>query len=106
MPITTNRTKWPTTGGAIAMQIGISSDDEFAFIYMNLGLGTQPDNYSYPMVDVFQIMGPTDEMYPGTLCMPEVQLPTNVSVKAGDNATIQIVQTPKFGSALYSVCLP
>jgi len=57
---------------------------------------------SFPMVPVFQIVGPNKNPYPGTICLPQVPLPVNASVKVGDNATIQVVETAVHGAALYS----
>jgi len=106
-PTTTNRTLWPVTGGAIALQPGWFQGHATAFFYMNLGYGTDgpgggPPNMSFPMVPVFQIVGPSKNPYPGTICLPQVPLPQNSSVKIGDNATIQIVETAIHGAALYS----
>lgn len=107
-PTTTNRTYWPTTGGAVALQPGWFQGHQTAFIYINLGFGTDgpdggPQNMSNPMVSPFQIIGPNNNPYPGTICIPEVPLPTNTTVKAGDNATIQVVEIAKHGAALFSV---
>ncbi|KAK2733340.1 hypothetical protein FQN57_002160 [Myotisia sp. PD_48] len=102
MPQSLNRTKWPVTGGAISFQPGWFSGHKTAFIYMNLGLGTIPLNMSHPMVPPFQIVGPTAKPYPGTFCLPQVPLPTNITVKVGDNATIQVVETAVHGAALYN----
>jgi hypothetical protein len=60
---------------------------------------------SNPMIAPFQIMGPTNGPYPGTVCFPQVPLPKNATVKAGDKATIQIVEIAVHGAALYSVCV-
>jgi hypothetical protein len=62
-------------------------------------------NMSFPMVPVFQLVGPSKNPYPGTFCLPQVPLPVNTTVKVGDNATIQVVETAIHGAALYSVCL-
>ncbi|KAK4144946.1 uncharacterized protein C8A04DRAFT_10975 [Dichotomopilus funicola] len=115
MPTTTNRTFWPTTGGAIAFQPGWFSGHATAFIYINLGYGNEgpefapglhgPPNMSHPMVPPFQIIGPTKNPYPGTVCLPQVALPADAgdfNIKAGDNATIQVVETALHGAALYS----
>jgi hypothetical protein len=102
MPSSTNRTKWPVRGGAVAIQPGWFAGHGTAFFYVNLGLGTIPPNMSHPMVPVFQIIGPTKEPYPGTFCLPQVPLPANISVNVGDNATIQIVETAIHGAALYN----
>jgi len=112
MPTTTNRTLWPVTGGAISLQPGWFQGHATAFFYMNMGFGTDgpdngPPNMSFPMVPVFQIVGPSKNPYPGSFCLPQVPLPSswNETVKIGDNATIQVVETAIHGAALYSVSL-
>lgn len=117
MPTTTNRTFWPTTGGALAFQPGWFSGHATAFIYVNMGFGNGgpednpdlkgPSNMSHPMMPPFQILGPTKNPYPGTVCLPQVPLPDDApQVKAGDNATIQLVELAVHGASLYSVCFP
>lgn len=103
-----NRTFWPTTGGAVAFQPGWFQGHATAFMYVNLGFGTDgpdggPQNMSNPMVPPFQILGPSKNPYPGTICLPQVPLPAGANVKAGDNATIQLVELAVHGAALYSV---
>jgi len=100
--MSSNRTKWPVTGGAVAFQPGWFNGHKTAFIYINIGLGNEPLNYSHPMVPVFQLTGPTNLMYPGTYCLPQVPLPANITYNVGDNATIQIIETAVHGAALYS----
>jgi hypothetical protein len=108
---TKNRTYWPTTGGAVAFQPGWFRGHETAFIYINLGFGTDgPDNgpkdMSNPMLPPIQILGPSNGPYPGTVCFPQVPLPKDADVKPGDLATIQVVEHAVHGAALYSVCIP
>lgn len=110
MTLTSNRTYWPTTGGAIAFQPGWFQGHQTAFLYVNLGIGSDgpdggPANMSLPMVSPFQILGPSKNPYPGTVCLPQVPLPANLTVKAGDNATIQIVEIAVHGASLFSVRL-
>jgi hypothetical protein len=105
MPTSTNRTKWPVKGGAIAIQPGWFQGHAYAFFYVNLGLGEIPINMSLPMVPPFQVVGPTRDPYPGTFCLPQVSTPQNVTVNVGDKATIQIIETAAHGAALYNVCL-
>lgn len=105
MPTSTNRTKWPVKGGAIALQPGWFPGHATAFFYINMGFGTVPANMSNPMLPVFQIDGPTKDPYPGSFCLPQVPLPVNASVKVGDNATIQIIETAVHGAGLYNVRL-
>ncbi|KAG6027943.1 hypothetical protein E4U19_001754 [Claviceps sp. Clav32 group G5] len=107
MGTTRNRTYWPTTGGALAFQPGWFRGHSLAVIYVNLGFGTNgpdngPENMSNPMVNPFTIQGPTNNPYPGTICLPQVPLPANASVKAGDLATIQVIELAQHGAALYS----
>jgi hypothetical protein len=102
-----NRTYWPVTGGAIAFQPGWFKGHETAQLYINMGFGTDgpddgPKNMSHPMVPPFQLLGPTNSPYPGTICLPQVPLPRNTTVQAGDLATIQVVELAVHGAALYS----
>ncbi|CEJ89592.1 hypothetical protein VHEMI05428 [[Torrubiella] hemipterigena] len=104
---TKNRTYWPTSGGTVAFQPGWFRGHSLANIQVNLGFGTDgpdngPQNMSNPMVKLFQIIGPTNNPYPGTVCLTQVPLPVNASVKPGDLATIQIVEHAQHGAALYS----
>lgn len=103
MPISTNRTLWPVTGGAVGIQPGWFPGHSSAFFYINLGEGTVPLNYSLPMQQVFQILGPSNQQYDGSFCLPQVPLPANFTAKIGDNATIQVVETAQHGAALYNV---
>lgn len=109
MGTTTNRTYWPTTGGAIAFQPGWFQGHQTAFLYVNMGFGTDgpdngPMNMSSPMVAPFQLLGPSKNPYPGTICLPQVPLPSGTVVKAGDLATIQVVELAAHGASLFSVC--
>lgn len=99
-----NRTKWPVKGGAIAFQPGWFSGHSSAFMYFNLGLGNNPENYSFVMQNGLNIIGPSREPWPGTFCLPQVPLPArlNVEVKVGDNATIQVIEAALHGAALYN----
>jgi hypothetical protein len=102
MPVSQNRTKWPVKGGAVAFQPGWFQGHGTAYIYMNLGIGNIPENYSNVMYSGLQIVGPTTQPYPGTFCIPQVPLPANHTVKVGDNATIQLVEIAIHGAALYN----
>ncbi|KAI9163731.1 hypothetical protein HJFPF1_05354 [Paramyrothecium foliicola] len=102
-----NHTYWPISGGAIAFQPGWFKGHETAFVYVNMGFGTDgpyggPHNMTHPMVSPFQILGPSNGPYPGTVCLTQVPLPKNASVEIGDRATIQIVELAIHGAALYS----
>lgn len=102
MPTSENRTKWPVKGGAVAFQPGWFTGHGTAFIYINLGLGTIPQNLSLVMLNGVQIVGPSKDPYPGSFCFPQVPLPAGVSVQVGDNATIQVIETAVHGVALYN----
>jgi hypothetical protein len=102
MPTSTNRTKWPTTGGAVALQPGWFAGHGKAFFYLNMGLGTIPPNMSHVLIAPFQIIGPTTNPYPGSFCLPQVPMPANISVNVGDNATIQVIEVAVHGAALYN----
>ena len=109
MPLTTNRTKWPVNGGAIAFQPGWFQGHSLALIYINIGIqepgDLNPPNMSHPVVPPFQLVGPANIMYPGDVCIPQVGMPANLSLQIGQNITIQIIETAQHGAALYSVCL-
>ncbi|WYZ46157.1 hypothetical protein EsH8_IX_000382 [Colletotrichum jinshuiense] len=100
--VTQNRTYWPVNGGAVAVQPGWNSGHEKALIYINLGLGEEPANYSLPMVPMFHLSGPSNKEYNGTFCLPSVPLPKGVTPRDGDLASIQVVQAAQHGAALFS----
>lgn len=106
LPVSENRTFWPMSGGAVAVSPGWFTGHEHALMYINLGLGTDPKNYSMPMVPMFEVNGPSDNPFPDSFCLPKIQLPEGVRVRPGDNATIQVVQAAKHGAATFSVCIP
>jgi hypothetical protein len=58
---------------------------------------------SNPMLPPVQILSTTNGPYPGTVCFPQVPLPKNANVTAGDKATIQVVELAVHGAALFSV---
>ncbi|RPA74520.1 hypothetical protein BJ508DRAFT_189206, partial [Ascobolus immersus RN42] len=100
---TTNRTKWPVTGGgALSVIPGWNAGHPTAFFYVNMGFGNSPTNATHPMLPVFQIVGPSKDPFPGTFCLPQVPLPKDTNVKVGDNATIQVIQVALHGAALYN----
>ncbi|KAF2004105.1 hypothetical protein P154DRAFT_519671 [Amniculicola lignicola CBS 123094] len=102
MPTSTNRTKWPITGGAVSVQPGWFPGHSLALFYINMGYGNEPLNMSHAMLPMFQIAGPSNTQYDGTFCLPQVPLPANFPLKIGDNATIQIVEAAQHGAALYN----
>ncbi|EPS39493.1 hypothetical protein H072_6662 [Dactylellina haptotyla CBS 200.50] len=96
-----NRSAWPTNGGAIAF---VPLHD-FAFTTINIAIGnsvqetTDVNRYNHIMVATFNQTGGN-----GTFCLPTVKIPGSLKplVKAGVNATIQVVQLVASGSALYN----
>ena len=98
-----NRTLWPVGGGAVGFQPGWFSGHASAFLYINLGDGTLPENFSMIMQPVFEITGPQNTIYPGSICLPHVSLPVNYTAVIGHNATIQVIELAQHGAALYNV---
>jgi len=93
------------TGGKIQIIPGWNSGHPTAFFYVNMGYGTHPVNQSNPMVGVFQITGPSRDAYPGSFCLQQVPLPVNATelgLRPGDNATIQVIQVALHGASLYN----
>jgi len=96
-----NRSAWPTTGGAIA----IVPLHPSAITTINLAIGTtiqettDVNRYNHVMKATFNQTGGN-----GTFCVPKLKIPASLLplVKAGVNATIQIVQLVASGSALYN----
>lgn len=108
---TTNRTYWPITGGAISFQPGWFQGHSLALIYVNMGFGTDapdggPLNMSNPMLPVFQVVGPSNSPYPGSVCLPQVPPPKGFTLEEGMNVTIQVVEAAQHGAALFTVCCP
>lgn len=58
---------------------------------------------SMNVVPPFQIVGPSNDMYNGTVCLPQVPLPAKANLKVGDNITIQVVESAQHGAGLYNV---
>lgn len=103
MPMSSNRTKWPVTGGAVGFQPGWFQGHSSALLYINLGDGNIPGNYSLVMQPMFGITGPDNVAYNGSVCLPQVPLPANYTATIGSNATIQVIEAAQHGAALYNV---
>lgn len=108
---TTNRTKWPISGGAIAFQPGHNAGHSTAFIYINMFVGNnntlETGNYfNISIKPVFQIVAPnnTNEAFDSTICFQSnyFTVPNTTVIEPGTNATIQIIELAKNGNALYS----
>ena len=82
MPQSTNRTKWPVSGGALSVQPGWFPGHSKAMFYVNIGIQEEgqlaPPNMSHPVVPPFQITGPTNVEYDGSFCLPQIGMPKNV----------------------------
>jgi len=119
IPPTTNRTNWPLDGsGTVAFQPGWFAGHALNFVYVNLcfpsadfadeGANGIPEaaNCSVQILGPLEARGPSNNPYPGTLCLPSIGLPEGVTPRNGDLASIQIVQVQAHGGALYSVYVP
>lgn len=127
MPTSTNRSLWPVSGGAVAIQPGwfqgretmifqraqradIPPGHKTAMIYVNIGINAPgevaPPNMSHPVVPPFQITGPTNTEYPNSsFCLPQVPLVPNLTFNIGDNITIQVIELAQHGAAIYNVSI-
>ncbi|CAD0024624.1 unnamed protein product, partial [Aureobasidium pullulans] len=107
MPMSTNRSLWPVSGGALALQPGWFSGHKTAMFYVNIGINepgdVAPPNMSHPVAGPFQITGPTNVEYPGSFCLPQVPLVPGVTFNIGDNVTIQVIELAQHGAAIYNV---
>ncbi|KAI5258745.1 hypothetical protein E4T42_00591 [Aureobasidium subglaciale] len=111
MPTSSNRSLWPVSGGAVAIQPGwfqgiATSSHKTAMFYINIGINgpgeVAPPNMSHPVAGPFQITGPTNLEYPGTFCIPQVPLVPGVTFNIGDNVTIQVIELAQHGAAIYN----
>ncbi|THW46387.1 hypothetical protein D6D21_03926 [Aureobasidium pullulans] len=106
MPMSTNRSLWPVSGGALALQPGWFSGHKTAMFYVNIGINepgdVAPPNMSHPVAGPFQITGPTNVEYPGSFCLPQVPLVPGVTFNIGDNVTIQVIELAQHGAAIYN----
>lgn len=101
IPPSTNRSQWPTTGGALSF-IPIHP---FALTTINMALGSNIDEnilsnpYSVSMVPLFNQTGANS-----TFCLPKIKIPKKIvkDVENGVNATIQVIQLTATGASLYS----
>jgi len=96
-----NRSSWPTNGGALS----IVPLHPFAFTTINIAIGnniqetTDVNRWNHIMRPTFNQTGGN-----GTFCVPKLNIPYSLLplVKAGVNATIQVVQLVASGQALYN----
>jgi hypothetical protein len=90
----TNRTLWPLTGGSLSLDL----HHPWTYLFVNLGLGTVYPTFNITLTN--QLLNETGN---GTLCLPQVVLPSSFTPSDGQNASIQVVTVGASGSALYNV---
>ncbi|EEQ86789.1 hypothetical protein, variant [Blastomyces dermatitidis ER-3] len=91
--VTTNRTEWPVNGGSLLF----NPTHPWAITYVNLGLGSDESViFNISLVDAFNQTGN------GTFCFPKIEIPGGLGITAGSNASVQVIQLSKLGSALYN----
>lgn len=108
MPQSTNRSLWPSSGGAISIQPGWGANNEKSFFWINMGIQeagqAAPPNVSLNVVPPFAVTGPnTTDSFTGQFCLPQVPMPVNATLQPGDNITIQVIQTGPWGANEYNV---
>lgn len=89
-----NRTDWPLEGGSLKLDL----HHPWTYIFVNLGLGDNVTNFNYTLTPEFW-----NSTGKGTLCVPDLPLPADLSVSDGTKASIQVVTLGESGSALYNV---
>ncbi|PHH49764.1 hypothetical protein CFIMG_003929RAa [Ceratocystis fimbriata CBS 114723] len=107
IPLSRNRTYWSVNGGSIAFQPGWFSGHASAMLYVNIGLDSDgpdggPMNFTNQLVMPFELQGPSNGPFPGTMCLPNVQVPASLGVTAGMNASLQIVELATHGASLFA----
>ncbi|KAJ6259160.1 hypothetical protein Dda_6058 [Drechslerella dactyloides] len=90
---TFNRTEWPLDGGSIVLAL----HHPWTYVYINIGLGSAVTTFNYSLTP--NILNVTSN---GTLCLPKLNLPSNLMPTDGQNASIQVVTGGRSGAALYN----
>ncbi|KAK3338643.1 hypothetical protein B0T25DRAFT_599403 [Lasiosphaeria hispida] len=85
------------TGPSRAARIKIALHHDWTYVFINIGLGANVSNFNYTLTP--EIWNATGK---GILCVPELTLPTSLSVVDGTEASIQVVTVGASGSALYN----
>ncbi|KFA70687.1 hypothetical protein S40288_11251 [Stachybotrys chartarum IBT 40288] len=99
LPVTHNRTAWPVDGpGAFAIQPGWYANNEHTEFFISIGLGPDPDDFSQ-QINSFRGMGPTDNPFPDSFCLPQVNIPEEVRGAHGNFASIQFRQVHVSGNS-------
>ena len=89
-----NRTDWPLKGGSVVLDL----HHDWTYVFINLGLGPNVTNFNYTLTPEFW-----NATGKGTLCVPELKLPADLSVVDGTEASIQVVTVGASGAGLYNV---
>lgn len=89
-----NRTDWPLKGGSVVLDL----HHDWTYVFINLGLGANVSNFNYTLTPEFW-----NATGKGTLCVPSLQLPTNLNVTDGTQASIQVITVGASGAGLYNV---
>lgn len=89
-----NRTDWPLKGGSVKLDL----HHDWTYVFINLGLGANVSNFNYTLTPEFW-----NATGKGTLCVPELLLPTDLKVADGDQASIQVITVGDSGAGLYNV---
>lgn len=93
-PVSNNRTEWPVAGGPVALSLGHAHSR----VQVLLAMGNDPgSNFNVVLVPTIQEEGP------GEFCLPNVQVPANLGVTDGQNATIQVITDSESSGGLYNV---
>jgi hypothetical protein len=92
--VSKTRTDWPLKGKA-PIQLTMGHDQ--ALVQVLLAVGNDPgDNFNVVLVPTFQEMGLNQ------FCLGDVQLPDNLNLKEGTNATVQVVTNGDPNGGLYN----
>jgi hypothetical protein len=89
-----NRTDWSTTGGSLKLEL----HHPWTYIFVNLGLGYNVTNFNYTLTP-YDLWNATGN---GTLCVPQLTLPSTLTPADGQNATLQVITIDHKGTALYN----
>lgn len=85
---------WPLDGGSLSLMF----HHEWTYAFINLGMGSNATVFNISVTEL-----PLNETGNGTFCFPHVQLPTDLNLQDGQDASIQVVTVGETGSALYNV---
>lgn len=86
-----NTTDWPLDGGSLKLEL----HHPWTYVFVNLAVGENSTNFNVSLTP--QFWNTTGK---GTLCVPKVPLPVNVT--DGTKGSIQVVTLGESGSALYN----